>query len=96
LRQSQRQPAILEGESLADTPESARKRDWLPGRCGLLPLLLFAVKGTEQEQGLWRSQWLRIRDRKIANRQLASANAARLARKGGAAVGLKRSSAAMR
>ena len=43
MRQGQRQLAIREGESLGDVPENARKRDWLPGRCGLTPVLLSAL-----------------------------------------------------
>jgi hypothetical protein len=42
-------PAILEGELPGDIPENARKRDWLPGRCGLLPHL--ALCSGEQGAG---------------------------------------------
>jgi len=86
LRQSQRQPAILEGESPGDTPENARKRDWLPGRCGLLPHLLVALRSREQD-GPLATAGLPVRDREMTNGQLALANAALL----WSAVGLKRS-----
>ena len=39
LRQSQRQPVILESGSPGETSRDAQQRDWLPGRCGLLPCL---------------------------------------------------------
>jgi len=48
LRQSQRQPVILEGELPGDDPENARERDWLPGRCGLLPHPALALWSRQQ------------------------------------------------
>src|SRR5437764_13793525 len=62
----------------------ARARNWLPGRCGLLPLLAY------KQEGPLATQQLRIQDRKIMNRQRLRQHAALVAR----AVWLKQSGAA--
>jgi hypothetical protein len=92
LRQSQWQPAILEGESPGDIPDNARKRDWLPGQCGLLPRPALAHFEQGAGKDRWPPQRLRVCDRKMTNRQLALANAAVLS----SAAGLKRHSAVTR
>jgi hypothetical protein len=81
---------ILEGESLGDIPENARKRDWLPGHCGLLPHLFVALRSAEQD-GPLATAGLPVRNREIANGQLALAHAALVARESRSAVELKRS-----
>jgi hypothetical protein len=61
LRQSQRQPVILEGELPGDIPET-HARYWLPGRCGLLRLMLFGAGEVR-----WQAQRLPVCDREIAD-----------------------------
>ena len=59
----------------------ARARNWLPGLCGLLPLLAY------KQEGPLATQQLRIQDRKIMSRQRLRQHAALVAR----AVWLKQS-----
>jgi hypothetical protein len=70
LRQSQWQPAILERELPGDNPENARKRDWLPGHCGLLPHPALGSFEPGAGKDRWPPQQLRVGDRKMTNQQL--------------------------
>jgi len=85
LRQSQRQPVILEGELPGEIHKTCASANWIPRALRPpSPNLLF---GAGQDR--WPLRRLMARDRRMTNRQLASAKAALGI--SSSAVGLKRS-----
>jgi len=73
LRQSQRQPVILEGELPGGEPRERVSATGCPGVAASSPILLH---GADRAAGQpWR---LQIRDREVSDPQLALANAALL------------------
>ena len=70
LRQSQWQPVIPRADSPREHPETRDSATGCPGVAASSPVLLSGA-GT----GCWPPQRLQVRDRKIADRQLASASA---------------------
>src|SRR5579872_5435129 len=69
---SQWQPVILESELPGGKLPETRLRDWLPGRCGLLPLACFS----KQVKAAGALQTVAQRGCKTADRQSALAKAA--------------------